>query len=278
MKKILLMIILLLGSVVIFGGCENKDYIVQPDHTPPSRPKGFYSITGDKTVYLRWEENDEEDFAEYRVYRAEGDARYYERIAKVKIARFDDHNVKNGTTYYYAVSAVDYHGNESDLSKEIYDTPRPEDFGMVIRDYHRFPETSGFDFSKGTVVSWDDVDADIYLDYDDNLNVYFLCAADKYTDIQDFGYTDNLDDVDVAPDTNIGWSELGWVEVILGHSYIIWTRDNHFAKLRVSEFIKSYGISFDWAYQVDEGNPELAPRPPHAENYLRVATREVSAK
>ncbi|KPK99662.1 MAG: hypothetical protein AMJ91_07015, partial [candidate division Zixibacteria bacterium SM23_73_3] len=68
-----------------------------------------------------------------------------------------------------------------------------------------------------------------------------------------------------------GWSQVGWVEVILGHSYIIWTRDNHYAKLRVVGFTRSYGVIFDWAYQVDPGNQELAPRPPHGENYLRVA-------
>jgi len=64
------------------------------------------------------------------------------------------------------------------------------------------------------------------------------------------------------------------VEVIFGHSYIIWTRDNHFAKLRVNGFIRAYGIVFDWAYQVDPGNPELAPRPPHRDEYLRIAVRK----
>jgi hypothetical protein len=37
----------------------------------------------------------------------------------------------------------------------------------------------------------------------------------------------------------------------------------------VTGFTFSYGIVFNWAYQVDEGNQELAPRPRHAENYLR---------
>jgi hypothetical protein len=123
------------------------------------------------------------------------------------------------------------------------------------------------------VVGYDDRRADIYLDYDDHYGVYFLCVADDATDIQDFGYTDYLDDVNVAPEH--GWSKVGWVEVIPGHSYIVWTRDNHFAKLRVTEFTRSYGIVFDWAYQVNGGNPELAPRPPHAENYLRAAAEQI---
>jgi hypothetical protein len=275
MKKVFFSLIFLFGLSFIFVGCEERVYVVRPDHTPPSVPKGFYSVTGDEAVWLFWEENDEDDFAEYWVYGAKEGDDYYKRIARTKIAGYTDNYLKNGTTYLYAVSAVDDEGNESELSKETYDTPRPEGTGKIIQDYDWFPRTSGYDFSEEAVVSWDDGDADIYLDYDDSypVPVYFLCVRDDYTDIQDFGYTDNLDDVNVAPDTTIGWSQLGWGEAILGHSYIIWTRDNHFAKLRISEFCKCYGIVFDWAYQVAEGNPELAPRPPHGEEYLRVAVK-----
>jgi hypothetical protein len=275
MKKILLVIMLMIGSAVIFGGCEDKDYIVGPDHTPPSVPKGFYSITGNEVISLRWEENDEKDFSEYRIYRMKENETYYKRIAKTKTAKFDDYDVKNGVTYYYAVSAVDYSGNESDLSKEIYDTPRLDGSDRL---YDRFyePSLSGYDFSESEVLHWLDPETDIYLEYDDNLETFFLCVADTFTDIQDFGYTDNLTDVNWSPFE--GWSKVGWVEVILGHSYIVWTWDDHYATLRVEKITGDTRISFDWAYQTDQGNPELTPRPPHAENYLRVATREVSAK
>jgi len=52
------------------------------------------------------------------------------------------------------------------------------------------------------------------------------------------------------------------VEVIAGHTYIVWTRDDHYAKLRVSGFTRSYGILFDWAWQVAPANPELKIRVP----------------
>jgi len=274
MKKIFFSLILLLGLSFIFIGCEERVYVFRPDHTPPSVPKGLYSVTGDKEVRLYWEENDEEDFAEYRIYRGLEDDEYYKRIAITNVAKYVDRKVTNGITYYYAVSAVDEDGNESDLSDVIYyvyDTPRPEGSGVIIRDYHQYPQASGFDFSREEVLNWKDEDADIYLDYDADYDVYFLCVTDKYTDIQDFGYTKSLDNVNVSPDS--GWSQLGWVEVILGHSYIVWTRDNHFAKLRVNGFVWSYGIVFDWAYQIAEGNRELAPRPQHKEGYLRIAVK-----
>ena len=275
MKKIFFNLIFLLGLSFIFIGCEEKVYVFRPDHTPPSVPKGLYSITGDEAVWLFWEENDEEDFAEYRVYRAKQGDEYYKRIARTKTASFTDNNVKNGKTYFYAVSAVDYDGNESDLSYETYDTPRPEGFDKVIHDFHRYPDVSGFDFSTGLVVSLDDPKADIFLEYDSDLRTYFLWRADEYIEIQDFGFTESLDDVNVAPDTTIGWSNLRWVEAILNHSYIIWdSYHDNYAKLRITNFVRSYGILFDWAYQVDEGNPELAPRPPHGENNLGVAANK----
>ena len=272
MKKAFLMLIILLGTIFIFAGCEDEVYIVRPDYTPPSVPKGLYSITADEAVWLFWEENDESDFREYRIYRRVDGDDYYYRIAVTKIAKYVDRDVRNGTTYFYAVTARDRHGNESDFSDVAYDTPRPEGFDRVIQDYHRYPNTSGYDFSRDEVLHYENKNADIYLDYDDYYGVYFLWVTDEETDIQDFGYTESLDDVNVSPE--YGWSQVGRVEVILGHSYIIWTRDNHFAKLRVTGFTFSYGVGFDWAYQVDPGNPELAPRPPHGENYLRVAATQ----
>ena len=273
MKKLLLITMLLIGSIFIFSGCEDEVYIVKPDHTPPSVPKGFYSITGDEVVHLIWEENDESDFKEYRVYRCLDNEDYYHRIATTKIAKFDDHDVANGITYHYAVSAIDYNGNESALSKwVIHDTPRPEGHDQTLYDRFYEPSQSGFDFLHAQVLDWEDYYADVYLEYDANLKVFFLCVANKQTDIQDFGFTDDLDDVDWSPSE--GWSNVGWVEVIKGHTYIVWTADDNYAKLRVTKIEGNTRLTFDWAYQVDPGNHELAPRPTHSENYLRVAAVE----
>lgn len=270
MKKIFFSLIVLFGMSFFFVGCEERVYVVKPDTTPPSSPKGFYSITGDEVVHLRWEENDESDFKEYRVYRCLDGEDHYHRIATTKTAKFDDYTVTNGVTYHYAVSAVDKDGNESNLSKDVYDTPRPAGKDGLYDRYYE-PSLAGFDFSESEVLHWLDYQTDIYLEYDVGLKTFFLCVADSFTDIQDFGYTDRLDDVDWSPSK--GWSKVGWVEVIQGHSYIIWTADDHYAKLRVGEIVGDTKIYFDWAYQIDPGNQELAPRPPHRNGYLRVAVK-----
>jgi hypothetical protein len=273
MKKILLIMALIIGGIFIFNGCEDDVYVVKPDHTPPSTPKGLYSVTGNEVVHLKWEENDEHDFKEYRVYRRLDGAEYYHRIAITKVAKYDDYNVTNGVTYHYAVSAIDYDGNESNLSKwDVQDTPRPDGYYVTMYDRFYKPSQAGFDFFHAQVVDWDDYYADVYLEYDTNLKVFFLCVANDQTDMQDFGYTNNLNDVDYSPEK--GWSTLGWMEVITGHTYIVWTADDNYAKLRVTQIPDNTRLTFDWAYQIDPGNRELAPRPPHAENYLRTVAVE----
>ena len=263
---------LVLGLLLLILSCEKKVYYYDYDEVPPSRPKGLYSITGDEAVYLYWEENDEEDLRGYMVYRSRNEQGPYNAIATVGRAEYVDEgeDVKNGVTYWYGVTAFDYDNNESDLSYVTYDTPRPEGWDELIHAYNMPPwaRVSGFDFSRGEVVPWDLDRADIFLEYDQNYGVFFLWAADYQTDIQDFGYTDHIDDVDMAPYTEEGWSEVGWVEVIMGHTYLVWTRNDHYAKLRVCGFTRSYGVLFDWAWQVDPGNPELKIRAPREERQI----------
>ena len=73
--------------------------------------------------------------------------------------------------------------------------------------------------------------------------------------MQDLGYHENLDAVDVVPKD--GYVEL-FVELIEGHVYAISTPGNNFAKIHVRELYED-GVVFDWAYQTDPGNVQLAP-------------------
>jgi len=267
MKAKLILLIALLGLCAVILACEQDNCILCSENSAPSTPKGLYSITGDGAVYLYWYANDESDLEGYKIYRNTSPSGYFERIGTTRWPSFIDRDVVNGNTYYYVVSAYDRCGNESELSEVAYDTPRPEGYNWVMFDYNQYPNSAGFDFSSQEVVSFNSVDADIYLDYDTDYDVFFLSVANSNTDIQDFGYTESLDDVDYSPE--YGWSNVGWLEVIAGHTYIIWTKDNHFAKLRVNSISGDDYMFFDWAYQVDPGNPELKVRPQHSQTYLR---------
>lgn len=77
-------------------------------------------------------------------------------------------------------------------------------------------------------------------------------------DIQDMGPTRDIYDIQTAPTQ--GWSPTKDTVAVVGHTYVIWTFDNHYAKVRISN-ITSDRITFDWAFQTVEGNRMLKSVP-----------------
>ena len=73
--------------------------------------------------------------------------------------------------------------------------------------------------------------------------------------MQDMGYHDRFDEIDVSPD--LGFT-IDFVELIEGHVYTLNTPEGNFAKIHIVS-ISDNSVTFDWAYQLDPDNPELAP-------------------
>lgn len=180
----------------------------------------------------------------------------YDLIGSSSKATFIDRGARNGFTYYYAVTAYDFSGNESDLSKDVvYDTPRPEGYNVILQNRFLKPNLAGYDFSAYSVVYYDTDLTDLYVEYTSSGVPYFVVWTD--TDIQDMGYSKDLDEITVAPIQ--GWSPTKDAHLIFGHTYVIHTWDNHYAKVRATE-IRLNSVRFDWAYQTAKGNPELKPQ------------------
>lgn len=244
---------LLVFWTALLVGCEEERCCFRPDYTPPAMPRGVTSVTGDQEVYLYWYPNTEPDLVGYNIYVGSEPEGYYTLIASTPSANFVDCGVTNGRTYYYAVSAYDDYGNESELSMDlVFDTPRPEGWGARLWDFHTFANDAGYDFATQLVLPYTDSRADIFFEIDEGLP--FMWRGNENTDMQDFGFTNSIDDVDYAPE--YGWIQMDWLELVDGHTYIVWTDDNHFAKFRVIQIGSSF-LVFDWAYQLDRGNPEL---------------------
>jgi len=91
------------------------------DRTPPDKPTGLTVLAGVNRVFLTWDENKESDLAGYHVYRSLGGGKGYLRLSGKLLTRttFSDDSVKSGSTYYYAVTAVDKSGNEGARSAEM---------------------------------------------------------------------------------------------------------------------------------------------------------------
>ena len=248
-----------LTLVGLTTGCnDHHDKIVSVDN-PPFTVDGVYSVTGDGQVTIYWRENQESDIDYYKIYRNDAPTGTFTLVGTATHPPFIDHSVTNGNTYYYALAAVDDRGQESpELSVEnVFDTPRPEGAGVVLTDANSNDATSGWDFSATTRRASGNALTDMYYAASGG---NFLIFAVGGTEIQDAGWV-ALVDVDYAPPAGSGWSADGVVEAIPGHSYIVLTPENHFAKFEVVSRGAS-GIVMDWAYQIDPGNRELARKVP----------------
>jgi hypothetical protein len=241
----------LLIAAALFLGCNDPRYY-EFDNTPPSAPGNIYVLNGDERVDLEWSDNRENDLAGYNVYYAYSYDGEYNLIGSTEYNYFVDYEASNGATYYYAVTAYDYNGNESELSHDvIYAVPRPEGFNQAIFDYIRFPDNAGYSFRNYLVVPYDDDRADFFFE---NFDGEFYLDVWDDTEIKDMGPTNDIYDIAEAPLS--GWSEYKDEFAIPGHTYVIWTWDNHFAKVRIKSITRDR-VVFDWAYQTVEGEPML---------------------
>lgn len=241
-------ILKLIFVIGIIGGaaCARKTYPLLP-------PQDVESITGDNEIILVWSKVQNPHVVSYRIYRNDKPYGYFELIDEVSTTSYVDHDVVNGVTYYYALSSVDEFGNESDLtSYPIFDTPRPERRNQRIFAYSYSHDTmglSGYLLAEFSPVPKDS--GDFYFTYKNGSPV-IICKPSTY--IQDMGKTQDLTDINWAPDE--GWT-MESVTLFSGHSYVIWTQDNHFAHVRLQKITGEY-ILFDVAYQTDPGNHELS--------------------
>ena len=250
MKKIIFYIIPFL-TIFLFESC-NKNDISRIDTQPPSAPTGLYVVNGDNRVDLSWNPNPERDVAGYNVYYSYSYDGKYTLIGSTQNTYYTDYDAKNATTYYYAVTAYDYDGNESDLSiDDVSATPRPEGFNENVFDYNQYPNQGGFSFVSYTIVPYDDQTADFYFEIYNGTPYIDVYGP---TDIEDMGHTTDIYDIPYAPSS--GWSPTHDAVAIPGHTYVIHTFDNFYGKIRVSS-ITSDRMIFDWAFQTVKGNTQL---------------------
>ena len=231
--------------------------IIIPD-TPPFPPDGVFSVTGDGLVSIYWNPNWEDDLAGYGVYRNDEYLGLYHWLSDVPVNQtyYHDTDVTNGETWYYGVTAFDSAGLESDLSYEnVFDTPRPEGFGLVLMDYLVQDDQSGWDFDTETRQASGLDSTDVFFGFAGGVPFIFTNTG---VDIQDYGLID-LIDVDWAPLT--GWAPSGRAEVIVGHCYVVrigGPTGSNYAKIEVKS-TTAQSVTLDWAYQTVVDLPELAP-------------------
>jgi hypothetical protein len=246
--------ILLLGGLMVAGlglsGCQVN--VAPDDRIVVDPPRNVNVVPGDNYTEIFWNHHWSRKIIGYRVYRSRSYDGRYTYIGSTGNDYFIDYSARNANLYYYAVSGYDSRGNETDLSTEAaYTIPRPEGYDVLMRDFRLHPDRAGFEFATATLGPYDDQYSDIFFDYSDGY--HYMNVWDD-TDIRDMGYTHSIKDIAYAPVG--GWSPTKDEILRVGHTYVVWTFDNHFAKFRVVE-LGGWYVIFDWAYQTIQGEPLL---------------------
>lgn len=246
-------ILFLAGMVIAGAGFSSCQINVAPDdRIVIDPPRNVTVVPGDNETEIYWNHHWSRNIIGYRIYRSRSYDGRYTYLGSTGRDYFVDHTSINGRLYYYAVSGYDSRGNETDLSTEsAYTIPRPEGYDVLMRDFRIQPDRAGFEFATATLGPYDDLYTDIFYD---NSNGYHYMNVWDDTDIRDMGYTNSIKDIRYAPSS--GWSPTKDVILKYGHTYVVWTYDNHFAKFRVIELGPGY-VVFDWAYQTLQGEPLL---------------------
>jgi len=246
-----------------------------PSGVGPPAPNNLRVVALDGANFLSWGDaaRNSSDFAFYRVYQdADGGAQYL--LGETDSEGFLDLLAANGVTSWYYVSAVDSDGHEGSSSVLAEGTPRPDYHGEWLYDFFGQPGLSGFRFQQDEasdpVMHGNSSDRHFRLEVDQagwwlvlgpGAAVYpvaFETTSLKCGVAADAGCAD----VERAPTAGYVTADQ-FLES--QRSYVLRvTGDDgatHFGVLRIEMLgfdQNSDGLMiFDWAYQLQAGNPDL---------------------
>ena len=257
---------------------ESSVEVDVPQPTPPPVPQGVTAVALDGAVYVTWtsKARSASDFSAYRVYLVDGGQTYF--LGETDSEGFLDALAVNGTTSTYEVSSVDDQGHESDVSIPASGTPRPDYHSEWLWSYADQPASSGFRFpvdeQTNPVVDGDSPSRQFRLETD--ADGWWLVPGPG-TSVQPQGWATTALKCGVGADADCSSLDVaptsGYVQQDVGldpqTTYVLRvTGDDgqlHYAAVRVDLLgsdQSGYAIMiFDWAYQLQPGNPQLAPRP-----------------
>jgi hypothetical protein len=152
-------------------GYSFGEAMTRPDVSAPEAPRSLKGLSGDRLVSLAWDKSPEKDVIGYNVYYSKtpgsGYVRTNEKPEPNKTSL--DVRLRNNETYYFAVSAVNAAGKESEFSREVMLKPSaPAKPGA--------PQALKTEVQGRTVtLTWKGVDAKDVVGY----NVYYTKEAGK---------------------------------------------------------------------------------------------------
>lgn len=247
-----------------------------PMLVPPPVPDGPYVVALDGANFLAWgtDSRGASDFSHYRVYQDAGATSYL--LGETDSEGFLDLLAANGQTYAYFVTAIDSDGHESAGSVSASGTPRPDFHGEWVYDFAAQPTASGFRFEddEGANPIRSGTAGDRHFRLETDVNGWWLVAGPGTTIHQTGFVTTALKcgvaadaactDVSVAPTSGFSTVDM---ELLPQTTYVLRVIGGdglvHYGAIRVELLGSDQNgdpiMIFDWAYQLQAGNPNLAP-------------------
>lgn len=264
------------------SGTETEsEYAVEvhvPQPAPPPVPGDLDAVPLDDAIYLTWNDDarQADDFAFYRIYLEDAEGSVV-LLGETDSEGFLDLLVQNGNTYGYFVTSVDDRGHESQGSHLAEGTPRPDYHGELVFAFEDVPESAGFAFQEDEsidpIVSGTSEERHLRIEVDEE--GWWLVPGPGVEVHRDAYFTTQLRcgpaadagclDLRVAPEDDYSGADIalfpeysyvlrvpaaggGWRYGVIRVSHVGWAQDGAI-------------VIFDWAYQLQVGNPALAPRP-----------------
>jgi hypothetical protein len=259
----------------------------------PDVPADLFSTTLNGAVALTWPDNafqsDPDNFQSYRIYSASYNIDAAEgsdpcgtswRLEGTTVApEFLVGAMVNGVSRCFSVSAANRDGAESQRSRTVFDTPRPDSRNQVIYPIQVRSDSSGFRFwdddgdnvveagELGRVRDGSSASVDFYVDRDGSGRL-FLTPSRAGTGVEFFSQdpVSDLTSIDDAPclTTSDPHSCTRYstapIEAAPGLGYVFEMEAGdqflRYGSVRVTHVGPSFLI-LDWAFQTDPGNPEL---------------------
>ena len=265
------------GSTGLETSTASSVTVYVPVPTPPPVPTATAVIALDGAAYFTWGANARSvgDFSHYRVYQDASGTTYL--LGDTDSEGFLDLLAANGTTYAYFVTSVDAQGHESGGSVSASGTPRPDFTAEIMWDFFAVPAQSGFRFQadESTLAVGDgSVGGDWDFRLETDVNGWWL-VPNTGTEFYDAGFTTALKcgvgadasctDVSLAPSTGYTAAD---VNLAVESTYVVRITlggVTNYGAIRVTHLGYDQNADpimiFDWAYQLQAGNRNLAPPP-----------------
>jgi hypothetical protein len=259
----------------------------------PDVPADLFSTTLNGGVALTWPDNaytsDPANFQSYRIYstsynidapagtdpcgtswRLEGTTVAPEFLVGAMV---------NGVSRCFSVTAANHDGVESNRSKTVSDTPRPESRNQAVYAIQVNPDSSGFRFwdddgdnvvedgELGRVRNGTASDVDFYVDRDGSGRLFLTPSRAgtgvEFYSLDPIGDLTSIDEAPcpAAPDPNACSRFASTpIEAAPGMGYVFEMEAGdqflRYGSVRVTHVGPTLLI-LDWAFQTDPGNPEL---------------------